>query len=407
MGYFRQAIKGVSWMGALRVSTRAIAFVKIAILARLLTPEQFGIFGVAAIVLAFLEILTETGVNIFFIQEEGKLKDYLNTAWVVSIVRGILISLVLLLGAPIIASFFKSPEAKSLILFIAIVPFIKGFINPAIVKYQKELKFNKEFLLRFCTFFVDALVAVLFALVTKEAVSLIWGFIAGGILEVVLSFIIFKPTPRLTFEYDKLKRVINRGKWITGAGVFKYFFEQGDDIVVGRLLNTNFLGLYQMAYKISTLPITEVAEVFVKVTFPVYVKISEDTKRLKRAFLKTTATVTLLVMPIGLILFFFPTEVILFVLGQNWLPAVPVLKILSIFGTISAISNSSHSLFIAVKKQEYVTAITFVSIFAMALFIIPLVGAYGIVGAGIAATIGLVASLPFTIYYSWKVISKP
>jgi lipopolysaccharide exporter len=87
MGYFRNAVKGVVWMASLRGSTRAIAYVKIAILARLLGPEEFGIFGIASLVLALLEILTETGINAYLIQEEGKIKKYLNTAWVVSIIR--------------------------------------------------------------------------------------------------------------------------------------------------------------------------------------------------------------------------------------------------------------------------------------------------------------------------------
>ena len=92
MGYFQTALRGLSWMGALRVVTRSLALVKIAILARILVPAQFGIYGIATLVLGFLEMLTETGINIFLIQKNKKVDEYVNSAWVVSIVRGFLIS---------------------------------------------------------------------------------------------------------------------------------------------------------------------------------------------------------------------------------------------------------------------------------------------------------------------------
>lgn len=405
MGYFRKTIVGISWTGALRGSTRIIAFLKIAVLARLLTPAQFGLFGIAALVLAFLEILTETGMNVFLIQGEGKIEDYINSAWAVSIIRGMIISAIIVISAPFIASFFKSPDSYRLILLISLVPFLRGFINPAIIKFQKELQFNREFALRFSIFFVDASFAVFFVLITRDASGLVWGLIAGVVLEVILSFILFKPRPTLAFEFEKVKRVVGRGKWVTAAGVFKYLFEQGDDIVVGRLLSTSSLGLYQIAYKISTLPITEVAQVFSKVTFPVYVKISKDAARLKRAFIKTTTVIALLVIPIGLILFFFPEKVILIILGPNWLEAASTLRVLSVFGVIKAVSDSSYALFMAVKKQEYVTVLTLVSIFGLAVTIIPLVLRFGIVGAAISALIGLSLSIPVVVYYSRKVFS--
>jgi len=93
-------------MGGLRVSTRLLAFVKIAILARILTPSQFGLFGIALLVLAFLETMTESGINIFLIQEKAKLERYNDTAWLVSIFRGLLISLIIFLSADAISSFF-------------------------------------------------------------------------------------------------------------------------------------------------------------------------------------------------------------------------------------------------------------------------------------------------------------
>lgn len=404
MGYLQNTIKGITWVGAFRGFTRIVAFARTAVLARILIPAQFGLFGVTTLVLAFLEILVETGINVFLVQEKDDIDEYINTAWVISIARGMIISAVIFVAARYISIFFKSPDSLNLLYLIAAVPFVRGFINPSLVKLQKELRFKKEFWFKSTIFLFDAGVTVILALTIRSATSLVWGLIAGAILEVLLSFIYTRPIPKLSFEAVKMKRIINRGKWMTGAGIFQYLFRQGDDAVVGRILGTPSLGLYQVAYKISSLPISEVADVIARVTFPVYMKISKDGKRLRSAFYKTLLAVSVLVIPFGLAIFIFSREIILVILGDKWLEAVPVLKVLSIYGVIRAIINPSLTVFLAVKKQELVTFITFISVLGLAVSIIPLVIKFGMVGAGISTIVGSLASLPFVIYYSWKVL---
>ncbi len=406
MGYLKDTVKGITWVGAFRGFTRIIAFARTAILARILVPAQFGLFGITMLVLAFLEILVETGINVFLIQEKDNIDEYINTAWTVSIIRGIVISFVIFLAAKPVSIFFKSPGSLNLLYLMAFVPLIRGLINPSIVKFQKELRFNKEFWFKSTIFLFDAGVTVILVLTIRSATGLVWGLIAGAILEVLLSFIYTRPIPKLSFETVKIKRIINRGKWMTGAGIFQYLFRQGDDAVVGKMLGTSSLGLYQVAYKISSLPISEVADVIARVTFPVYMKISKDSKRFKDAFYKTILAVSVLVVPLGLVIFFFSREIILVILGDKWLEAVPVLRVLSIYGVIRALINPSLTVFLAVKKQELVTLITFISVLGLAASIVPLVIKFGIIGAGISTIIGSLVSLPFVVYYSWKVLSE-
>lgn len=406
MGYTKEAVRGISWMAALRVSSRFLALVRVPILARLLTPAQHGTVGIAMIALSFVEILTETGINTFLIQENAKIEKYISTAWVVSISRGFLIALVIIIGAPFVASFFHSPDSYPLLLLVSIVPVLRGFINPVVIRFQKELRFDREFWFRFWIFMVDSLVAIVLAFLTRSAASIVWGFIFGACLEVVLSFILVKPTPRFTFEITKLKKILERGKWITATGILDYAFRHGDDIVVGKMLSISSLGFYQNAYKISELPLTEVAVVASKVTFPIFAKISGNTKRLRRAFFQTISFIAILVIPIGIMLFLFPREIILFILGPQWVEAATALQALALFGVLRAIIGSVNVLFLASRKQEYVTLITAISTAGLFISIVPLVGSFGIVGAAIAATVGLLCSLPFVFYFSLKFLSR-
>lgn len=407
MGYTKVAIKGVSWIGALRVSTRVLAILRTAILARLLSPLEFGLFGIITLVLAFLEVMTETGVNVVLVQEKEEIKKYIDSAWVVSIVRGILISALILLSAPFISNFFHAEDSLRLILLTSTVPLFRGFINPAVVRFQKELKFHFEFIYNFLGFFTFSVVSIFFALLTRSAVSLVVGLIASAFLQMVFSYLIIEPRPRFRFKKEYLNKLLNRGKWVTAGGFFTYLFQNGDDAVVGRILGTAPLGIYQVGYKISTLPITEISNVITRVTFPVYTKITDDMIRLKRAFLKTTFFVLVASSVFGSILFTFPEAIVTIILGSSWLEVVPVLRVLALFGIIQAVTSSTFSLFWATQKQEYVTIVSLASIAGLAVSIFPLVFLFGVVGAGLAALIGALIGLPVLGYFLLKIFKNP
>jgi len=273
MGYLKDAIRGVSWMTALRVLIRGLGIVKIAILARILAPAQFGNYGIALLVLGFLEVLTETGINIFLIQEEDEIKTYLNSAWVVSIFRGILITFIIVATSPLVIHFFNTPDISRLLYIIAGIAFVRGFINPIEVEFLKKLQFIKEFKLRGLLYFIDTAVGVGVGLLTHSEASMLIGMLAAAVTELVLSFILFKDRPRFSIEKEKVSKVLKSGKWVTGAGIFGYLFQNIDNLTIGKVLGTTSLGYYQQAYGISTLPVSEIGSIFNKVTFPVYVKI--------------------------------------------------------------------------------------------------------------------------------------
>ncbi|MCL4353419.1 oligosaccharide flippase family protein, partial [Patescibacteria group bacterium] len=332
-------------------------------------------------------------------------KKYISSAWIISIIRGFIIGFLIFLAAPFVPQFFNSPDSLPLLRLIALVPILRGFINPSEVYFQKELQFHKEFFFRFLILLLDGVTAVFFAFLTRSAVSIVFGMMVGVLAEIFLSFAVIKPWPSLVLEREYLAKLFHRGKWVTLSGIFNYLFHNFDNIVVGRLLGTAPLGLYQMAYSFSMLLIREIADVFSRVTFPVYSKISEDRPRLKTAFIKTMLTITFLALPFGLILFLFPRLIISLVLGPKWLGAVPVLKILALFSTVRTISGSASALFLAVGKQEYVTVVTLVSILGMAIPIIPLVLHFGIIGAAASAVIGAVLAVPFFAYFVVKIFT--
>ncbi|OGH12550.1 MAG: hypothetical protein A2857_01185 [Candidatus Levybacteria bacterium RIFCSPHIGHO2_01_FULL_36_15] len=406
MGYTKDALKGFSWSTGLRIFTRVFAFVKTAILARMFGPLEFGILGISTLVLSLIEIVTETGINVFLVQEKDDIDKFIDTAWIISILRGFIIASLIFMSAPLISAFFNSSRSYSLIVLISIVPIIRGFINPSVVRFQKDLQFNKEFYYRSVIFLIDFAISITLSFYTRNVSSIIWGMIAGAIIEVALSFYIVKPTPLLRFKKDLAKYIVHRGKWITLAGLLNYLFCNVDNMVVGRILGTASLGLYQTAYKISMIPISEISDVVAKVTFPVFVKISGDKDRLQKAFLKSGGVVMVIILFIGLVFTLFSKEIIMIILGDKWLGSLRVFQILTVAGVVRGISGYSASLFLSVKKQEYVTLVLLTSVLVLAFSIIPLVYKFGLTGVGISVVFASLISTPFFIFYTIKVLKN-
>lgn len=406
MGYKKHFIKSVGWVGTLRLLTRGIVFLRLAVLARLLSPFQFGLIGIATLVLSLIEIVTETGINVFLVQEEKSVDKYIDTAWIVSILRGFIICFVITIGAYFIAMFFSSPQAIGLILLIGIVPVIRGFINPSVLILQKELKFDKEFYFQGTLSLIDAVSTLTIAYITKSAYSIVFGMIISATIEVIISFIFITPRPRFSVNFNYIKRVLNNGKWITAAGIFNYLYHNFDNIVVGRVLGVHALGLYGMGYKISSLPITEISEVSSRVTFPLYSKIGGDLRRLKNALIRVMSIIAFLSFVLGGLLFLFTNEFVLIMLGSKWMETVPVIRVLVFYGILQGIFGSLCALFLAVKKQKYVTVVTGANMLGVGVTIIPFVKEFGILGAGYSAVVGSVVALPFFVYFLFVIFSK-
>ncbi len=404
MDYTKDAIKGISWIGFLSFLTKSVGLVEILILAKILTPNQFGAYSIALLALGLLETLTETGVNIVLLQEDS-IDKYISSAWIVSIIRGILISIVLVVLTPLISIFFHSPDSAKLLYLISTVPLLRGFINPAVVKFQKELNFNKNFFYQAFILFTDTLFSISIVYLSKNPLGIIVGLIAGVVAELILSFSFIKPRPTIKFQKDYLSMIFHRGKWITGIAVFDYIFHNLDNVVVGRILGESSLGIYQLAYSIAVMPIEEIGKVFVHVGVPILIKLRSDKERFENSYIKLIFFSLLISLPFAIFVFLLPNFFV-FILGSKWSGVTIILPILSLLGLVKGLTNVSGSVFLSNKKQKYATVINLVSVAIFALIIVPMVLRSGTLGAAASALLSSLIAIPFIFYFVFKTLQK-
>jgi O-antigen/teichoic acid export membrane protein len=408
MGYAKTALAGMSWVALMRGMTRGLSVLRTIVLARLLTPEQFGIFGIAAVVLGIVEMITETGINVILIQDKNSnnLQSQINAAYSFSILRGIVISLIILISIPFVAAFFDAPQSAFIIGLIAIVPLLRGFINPSVVRIQKDLRFNVDFVFRSCLTIVDAVVAISLTWWLRTPEGLVLGLIASALTEIYISHRYLRPKPIFSWNNDKITNLIKRGKWMTGAGIFSYIATRTPEISIGKIMSVSNLGIYQMAYRFSVVFIDEIIEVFNRVSFPVFSKFEEERERLLHAYIKQSGVVLVMAVFIMTIVYISSDVIIPLLLGPQWESISNYTRLMVWLGLAIALTAPSNPVFLAVKKQSYLMVITLQMALFSLIFIPITTITHGLQGAIVAYALITLSTIPLRSYFLWKIFHR-
>lgn len=326
---------------------------RLVILARLLSPNDFGLLGVALLTLLVLETFSQTGFHKALIQKEEDTESYLDAAWTAMIVRGVILFILIFLGAPSIAAFFNVPEAKQVIQAIGLSFLISAFLNIGIIYFQKELEFKKQFIYQFSGTLANFIVAVTLAFILRNVWALVIGILVGNLVSLIASYVVQPYRPRLKFELSKMKSLFCFGKWVLGSSILVFIGENIDDAFVGKLLSATALGFYQMAYKIANIPSTQVTHLFSAVAFPAFSLIQTQKQRLENAYFRILRLTMAFSMPIAMGTYILAPYFTRIFLGVKWMPIVPALKLLSVAAMLMSIVTTGDSLFTGLGKPNF------------------------------------------------------
>jgi len=392
------------WAFALRITSRLFGLARTIVLARLLAPNDFGLYGIALLSLSALETFSRTGFDQALIQKKEDTKPYLDTAWTVHVIRGFVLAALLVLGAPLVGDFFGEPRAVLLVRVLGAAVLLKSFGNIGIVYFRKELEFHKQFIYELSGTFADLAVAIPAAFMLRSVWALVFGLLAGNLVRMVVSYLLHPYRPRLHLERVKTKELLTFGKWILASSMVAFLVLQGDDIFLAKILGATALGLYQLAFRFSNLVATEITHVTAQVTFPVYSKLQDSTQGLQKGFLRTLEVTTSLTLPVTAGIFVLAPDFVRLFLGNKWMPMVPALRILAVSGLIRSIVATGGSLFQAVGRPNMDFWMNFGRLAVMALVIYPLTKRYGMSGTAITVVLGISATVPIWAYVSCHIM---
>ncbi len=398
-------IKGGVIVSILKVIERGLSMIRLIILANFLAPQDFGLMGVALLTLTTIDTFSQPGFRQALVQKKENVDDYLNPAWTLLVLRGSILFLVLLLIAPLGARFFEAPQACLLIQVIALSLIFQAFTNIGVVFFQKHLDFHKQFFFHLSGVVVDFVVALTLAILTGSVWSLVFGLLAGHFTRMVISYVIHPFRPRFNLDSSRLKELFNFGKWVLGSGVLVFLITQGDSIVVGKFVGITALGLYQLAYRISNMPATEITHIISQVTFPAYSKLQDNIERLREAYLKVLTIVGFLTIPLASALILFAHNFVALCMSEKWFPLIPVLQVLAIAGLFRSLAATAGPVFYAIGKPKLDTHWQVVRFAIMMLLIFPFIQKWSVSGAAWAVVSSIFVTMLGFGYFVKKITS--
>ncbi len=370
MGYTKKVIAGFSWDTLLKISTYFLTVIKIYILARILTPSDFGVFSLVVIALGLSEAMTQTGINLTIIQSKHSVEYFLNTAWVIAVGRGFLIGVLMIILGYLMSLFYDQSSLTLMIAVAALVPVIKGFINPYVVVLHKKMLYSKDVLYRFVVQAALILGTLLLGLWLKNVYALILGMVIAALIETALSFVIFKIRPQFQYVPSRAKIIFENARWLSVGSFLHYLVENVDDFLIGAITNTHSLGLYHNAYSITHKGSYDISKSVHYGTIPVFSKLVTDKNRLVKAFRKTLISTTAITLLIALPIYIFNQEIVLFLMGDKWIESIPLIRPLIVAGVIQGFFMVCYTMMLASQKYKLMNLHLFGSLILMTSLII-------------------------------------
>ena len=383
------------WVVLLRVVVRGASAIRILIVAQLLAPGDIGIFGIALLAMFTLEQFSESGFREALIQTREEVNARLASAWTFQIMRGALLSALLIVFAYPIAGLFGEPEAAGVLRAVGAVVAIRSCENVAIVFLQKDLTFGRYFIYEAVGSGSDLVISIVAALVWPSYWALLLGLLAATLARTTASYVLSPWRPSFAFDLKQLRELFSFGRWVYLNRVTAFIAIRADQFVVARILGATALGVYQMAFLLADLLTKEIVNTLGIVAFPAYSLIQTETARLRSAFLMAFEVVASLVLPLTLVGILLARPIVDTVLpGAEWSAVADMLPYLLGAGALRSLVATGGAVYMAVGRPVYSFQINAGRAVLLCLAIWPLVSLHHLVGAGIAVLVSAWAMLP-------------
>jgi O-antigen/teichoic acid export membrane protein len=333
---------------ALRWTDRLLGIVSTLVLARLLVPADFGIIAMASLVVLLVDTLLDLGVSAALVQNRDADRHDYDTAWTLRLAQSTLAAAVVATAAPLAAGYFGDGRVEAVLWVMAISVLVAGFENIGIVSFQKNMEFGREFKFFFLRRLAGFLVTLALALLLRNYWAMVLGTLAGRLVGVGLSYGMHEFRPRLSLA--RLRNLWSFSQWMLVRNLGTYGAQQVDKIVLGPRAGATTLGAYNLADDIGAMPVTELLAPIGRVLFPAFVQAADDPQALRRRFTLAFGIQVLIGLPAGVGLALVAETAVPLLLGEQWLPAIPLLQILALISVATALTHSSGYLLLALGK---------------------------------------------------------
>ncbi|MEM6846400.1 MAG: lipopolysaccharide biosynthesis protein, partial [Bacteroidota bacterium] len=380
-----------------------LRILSVAILARLLNPEDFGLVQGATIVTSFLEVFSMLGVAPALVQFKKLTKDHISTAFTFSIAFGCLLSLLLWFSADYIESFFQFDNLSEVLKTLVLIFPINSISVVSQNLLYRKLDYQKIAKADIFGFTGYAVTGVILALLGWEYWALVFGHYASSIIKSILLFIFQPHSIRPSIHHSAFFELFHFGSGITLSSFFNYIAMKGDYLIIGRFLGASALGIYGRSYNLMASSVSLFGSVLDKVLFAAMARKQDDTEKLEIAFKRSVSIVGFTVLPVSTFTILIAPEIIMSFLGTEWEEAIIPFQVLAStmvfrigYKMNGALARAKGLVFKLAGRQAF---------YAAAILVGTLVGQrYGLVGASIGVALAFLAHYCYMTKLSLRIL---
>lgn len=349
------------WTVGSRMSVRFLGLISLVILAKILGPEDYGLVGKAMVVYGFLELVTALGLESALITNQKATQDHYSTAWTIHILRGALIALILVVIAKPASAYMNEVQLEDIFYCYAAISFFRGFYNIGVVDFRKNMTFSKDFYFSLYSKLAGFIVTLTVAFIWETFWALVAGLAASMVAHVVSSFLMSPMRPKFSLkEFDSL---FNFSKWMLLNELVSAISTKLDGFLLSVYSTTANVGIYNMTYEISGVPSTEIAMPVGRACAPGFAKLNDDIKEFSKMYVATLSIVFAIVIPAATGVSLLAEPIVLVVLDESWVDAIPVMQVLALFGLCRASYPTYISAILAYNRPDILTKTSFFSVF--------------------------------------------
>lgn len=357
-----------------------------AVLARLLTPADYGLIGMVTVVVNFAQMFKDAGLSMATVQKEHITHEQISSLFWLNIFISVGLGLCVLICSPLVSKFYGRPELTAVTAALSISFIISGLTIQHQALLRRHMKFGILAGITISTQIVNLAVTITLALLGWRYWALVGGTIAQVLTDTLMTLFYCSWVPGKFKRGTGVREMLKFGGHLTGFNFINYFSRNTDNILIGKFIGADALGLYARAYQLFMMPISQIKAPLDQVAMPVLSSLRNQPERYSKYYQRLLDIMASLTMPLTMYCAIEADFLIKLLLGHQWVGAVPVFRILAIAGMIQAIAGTRGLVLVSCGFSErYFYWGLFNAIITIASFLMGL--PYGIKGIATAYAI--------------------
>ena len=381
-----QTSRNISYTGIAQILSLLLNLVTMIILARILSPDDIGIFGIGLVFMAFFYCIQDSGIISAVIQRDTRINESISVGFFLRWLIACLMLLAVILLYPYLGGFFQHSAVPQVVLVLTVSLFVLTLGFPALTLLTRALRFSSLAIAAVVQSATFSIVTIATAVMGFSYWSLVVGTIAGGVAFVFVLIRYEHSRFRPRFDYNLAKELFGFGKHLLIVNLMAFVIFNFDQVVIAKVLGIAVLGFYVMAVRIGRTLGDQIAATVNKVLFPTLARMKGDVERLKRGYFQSIRMISIFTAPLGMGLSALSPLFVEVVLGPSWLPVAVPLAILSFQGFFSSLITPSANVLISIGKPKYMSIQASVQAVALVVGIYPVTIWWGLNGACLLTT---------------------